>query len=278
MIAITGIFAAVVFFPLAVLFSRIHRGCRRRCRMRTPLPAGWAEIIRRNVELYSYLPERLRTELHGHIQNFLAEKHFEGCGGLALTEEMKVTIAAQACILLLNRRSSYFPRCDSVLVYPSAYIATQKRSMGAVQVDERSVRLGESWTQGTVVLAWDEVVGEARDVSGGHNVVLHEFAHQLDQEDGAGDGTPILESRGSYAAWARVLDEDFLQLRDKVRHHDRDVIDAYGATNEAEFFAVATEAFFDNGQALKRRHPELYEQLSGYYKLDPAEWTKGESG
>ena len=272
MIVAPGIFAAVVFLPLALLVNRIHRGCRRRRCMRTPLSAGWIEIIRQGVELYSCLPEELKTELHGHVQNFLAEKHFEGCGGLTLTEEMKVTIAAQACILLLNRKTTYFPKCDSILVYPSAYIATQKRSMGAVQVEERSVRLGESWTQGTVVLAWDEVAREARDLSGGRNVVLHEFAHQLDQEDGMGDGTPILESRGSYAEWARVLGGDFLRLRDEVRHHDRDVIDAYGATNEAEFFAVATEAFFDKGAELRRRHPDLYEQLKKYYRMDPAEW------
>jgi len=240
--------------------------------MKRPLPPSWQDIIERNVDLYRYLPEELKPQLHGHIQNFLEEKRFEGCGGLTVTEEMRVTIAAQACILLLNRPSTYFPKCDSILVYPGAYVAQKRSRMGFVETEESSVRLGESWTQGTVVLAWDEVSREASDVRGGRNVVLHEFAHQLDQEDGTGDGTPILESRASYAEWAKVLGEDFVTLRKKLSRHERDVIDAYGATNEAEFFAVSTEVFFDKGQALRRIHPRLYDQLKGYYKLDPASW------
>ncbi|MBN1282342.1 MAG: zinc-dependent peptidase [Proteobacteria bacterium] len=242
--------------------------------MGRPLPDGQLAVIRRNVALYRLIPEELKPELHGHIQNFLAEKHFEGCGGLALTEEMRVTIAAQACMLLLRRRSTYFPKCDSVIVYPSAYVAGKRSRFGYVETEEASVRLGESWTQGLVVLAWDEVAREAAHPDEGRNVVLHEFAHQLDQEDGAADGTPILGSRSAYPEWSRVMGGEYAKLRDRAFNHVHDVLDAYGATNEAEFFAVATEAFFNRGKALKYKHPELYGLLEGYYRLDPAEWVQ----
>ena len=146
--------------------------------------------------------------------------------------------------------------------------------MGSHVIAQKSARLGESWTQGVVVLAWDHVKQRALDVASGHNVVLHEFAHQLDQEDGVGDGAPILERRSSYASWARVFSGEYEHLKSKAKSGIRDVMDLYGATNPAEFFAVATETFFEKGSALKNKHPELYEELKDYYKLDPAEWEK----
>jgi len=270
---IPGILSALTVLPVALAASRINRRLRRRRLMERPVPEQGLSVIRRNVSIYRVIPERYRPELHGHINNLLAEKHFEGCGGLALTEEMRFTIAAQACILLLGRKSTYFPKCDSIVVYPAAYVADKKHRVGYMEVHEDSVRLGESWTQGVVVLAWEDVLREALRPEEGRNVVLHEFAHQLDQEDGVGDGTPILASKAAYNDWVRVMSVEYKKLRDKAFHHEHDVLDEYGTTDEAEFFAVATEAFFNRGSALKYKHPELYEQLRLYYTLDPASWS-----
>jgi Mlc titration factor MtfA (ptsG expression regulator) len=136
-------------------------------------------------------------------------------------------------------------------------------------VTEREVTtLGQSWTRGNVILAWDAALGGGRDFHDGHNVVLHEFAHQLDQEDGSADGAPPLPSRGLYGPWARVLGAEYESLRGPGRH----VLDEYGGTNPAEFFAVATEAFFEKPRQLRKKHPQLYEQLKAYYQQDPAQW------
>ncbi len=272
MIGPLGIVVAGAAVPALLAGRWMRRRARRQRNMSRPLPPEWEAIVRRNVALYAFLPPELHQQHAGHTRNLLVEKHFEGCGGLALTEEMRVTIAAQAALLILNRSTNYFPKCDSILVYPSAYVAPQKRRVGFVEVEEDSARLGESWMRGVVVLAWDNVLAQGRRVGTGHNVVLHEFAHQLDQEDGAGDGTPILGSRKAYAVWARVLTHEYEDLVSHVQHHVRDVMDAYGATNAAEFFAVATETFFDNAHEMRRRHPSLYEVLKDYYRVDPAAW------
>ncbi|MEC4684995.1 MAG: M90 family metallopeptidase [Nitrospirota bacterium] len=132
-----------------------------------------------------------------------------------------------------------------------------------------SARLGESWNSGELVLAWDHVKQESVDIRDGHNVVLHEFSHQLDQEDGRADGGPILDRGSSYVAWARILGREYGELVEKVKKHYKDVIDSYGATNPAEFFAVITEAFFKKPAKLKQKHPALYEELKLYYKMDP---------
>jgi Mlc titration factor MtfA (ptsG expression regulator) len=205
----------------------------------------------------------------------LAEKHFEGCGGLEMTDEIKVTIAAQAGILLLNRKARYYPSLDSILVYPSTFLSENIRYLGGhVYIEEQAAHLGESWRGGALVLAWDSVKHGGMDVSDGHNVVLHEFAHQLDQEDGASDGAPILERSSLYTAWARILHTEYERLQDKVRSGLDTVMDEYGATNPAEFFAVATETFFEKPHAMQRKHPELYEVLKSYYNVNPVEWRE----
>jgi MtfA peptidase len=244
---------------------------RRRRRLRaSPIPARWREIIERNFALYAHLSEADRAELCGHVQVFLAEKSFEGCGGLELSDEIRVTVAAQACLLLLHREAHYYPGLRSILVYPHAYVApTTEIAPGGIVVEGSSARLGESWVRGVVVLSWDDVISGARERASGHNVVLHEFAHQLDQEDGRADGAPILEHRGLYTAWARVLSTEFDQLRRDAARGRRNDIDPYGATNAAEFFAVLTEEFFEHPATLKRRHPELYAELETFYKQDP---------
>jgi Mlc titration factor MtfA (ptsG expression regulator) len=201
---------------------------------------------------------------------FLAEKTFEGCGGLELTREIKLTIAAQACLLLLHRETDLYPHVDAILVYPSAYVVRARKHDGVVVVEEDEARLGESWQQGLVVLSWDHVLSGAAAPNDGQNVVLHEFAHQLDSESGAMNGTPELGTRARYSAWARVLGGEFAELSERLHRGRPSDIDPYGATNPAEFFAVLTEMFFEKPEALQRRHPVLYDELSAFYRQDPA--------
>jgi Mlc titration factor MtfA (ptsG expression regulator) len=252
------------------MFTWLRRRRREAIRRRV-FPAQWQAIIEKNVPYAARLSPADRYELAGHVQVFLAEKNFEGCGGLEMTDEVRITIAAQACVLLLHRQTDYYPTLSSILVYPTTYLAPgRQRLTHGVVAEGKEARLGESWTRGSVVLVWDSVLAGAADLHDGHNVVLHEFAHQLDQEDGAGDGAPILSRRSMYVAWARVLGHDFDQLvRDSERHH-RTLLDRYGATNPAEFFAVATETFFEKPRQLRSRHPELYQQLQQFYAQDPA--------
>ena len=265
----------VVGTAIVLAFLMGIRGFRKRRRIRLmarPFPAEWRGLLEKNVALYRHLPDSLKDQLHADIHLFLAEKRFEGCKGFEITDEVRLTIAAQACILLLNHKTKFFSKLTTILVYPGAYVAKKMSRLGSEYVEDESVRLGESWDSGTLVLAWDHVKQGPRDINDGHNVVLHEFAHQLDQEEGEADGAPILEHRSSYVAWARVLGREFENLQEEVKHHVKDDMDGYGATNPAEFFAVATETFFEKPQQLKRKHAELYGQLRGYYKMDPAEW------
>jgi Mlc titration factor MtfA (ptsG expression regulator) len=244
---------------------------RREAIRRRPFSAEWRAIIAKNVPYAACLPAADRGELEGHVQVFLEEKRFEGCGGLEITDEVRVTIAAQACVLLLHRLTDYYPKLVSILVYPSTYLVPGgRRAPGGLVVEDPEARLGESWEHGVVVLVWDSVLTGAADIHDGHNVVLHEFAHQLDQESDAGDGAPVLARRSMYVAWARVLGREFDELvRDTARHH-RSTMDKYGATNPAEFFAVATETFFEKPRQLREKHPELYGQLQQFYRQDPA--------
>jgi Mlc titration factor MtfA (ptsG expression regulator) len=246
---------------------------RRRRATSIPFPDEWNDILSRNFPADSKLPDDDRKELRTKIQVFLAEKHFEGLGGLEITDEVRVTIAAQACLLLLHLGDLDYPRLSSILVYPTAYEADAvSREPGGIVTEKRQVRLGESWNTGAVVLSWDDVLYGAADCHDGHNVVLHEFAHQLDMEDNVADGAPLLPRRSMYVAWARVLGEEYKHLQIDVARHHRSVMDAYGATNPAEFFAVATETFFEKPVKLREKHPELYVLLSEFYHQDPASY------
>lgn len=245
---------------------------------RQPFPAEWGPILERNVAHYRFLSPQEQQALQGHVQVFLHEKPFEGCGGLEITDEIRVTIAAEACLLLLGGASDGFPHCNRVLVYPSAFVSTVTQVLpGGVLAKGEVARLGESWGFGNVVLSWDDALRGARALAGAHSVVLHEFAHQIDEENGAADGVPRLRgSRGVYATWARVMRQAFEQLSQEKAHlsFSKEVLDTYGATNPAEFFAVASEAFFERPQALLAQHPEVYAQLRGFYRLDPLSWQQ----
>ncbi len=245
-----------------------------------PFPAEWRRIAEANCPFYARLPEADRRELEGNIQVFLAEKQFEGCGGLEVTEEMRVRIAAYACLLLLHRDTDYYPDLKTVLVYPGAYVVPTTRHVGSGVYEEgEQTRTGESWREGAVVLAWDAVLSGIHNPDAGDNVILHEFAHQLDYEDGRADGAPLLdrgeslaEQKRCSADWSRVMRAEFEQLRVRVQRGQVSVLRDYGATNPAEFFAVATECFFCKPHELQQNHRDLYEQMQWYYQQDPARW------
>ena len=231
------------------------------------------ETLERNVPFVRRLSADDQAELLGHIQVFLAEKRFEGCDGLEITDEIRVTIAAQACLLLLHRETDYFPRLLTILIYPSTYMVDEKRHIeGPVWEEGRMARLGETGRQmGALVLAWDAAKSGAADPSDGKNVVLHEFAHQLDFENHAEDGTPALATREQRLSWREVMRIEFASLRAADETGIPTLLDTYGATNPAEFFAVSTEAFFERPCALRARHPKLYGELQSYFRQDPVE-------
>ena len=248
----------------------------RRERLRSsPFPPEWKQIITRNLPIFARLPTNDQTELLGHVQVFLNEKRFEGCGGLELTDEIRVTIAAQACLLLLHRDTDYYPELTTILVYPSTYIVEEERYLGdSIWSDGPDNRLGHTGRRmGSVVLAWDEVKHGAADPADGHNLVMHEFAHQLDFEDAATDGAPVLATRAEYLAWARVMRREFDALREAEEDGTPTVLDTYGATHPAEFFAVATEAFFERPRALRAKNRQLYDRLAAFFRQDPIAYS-----
>ena len=253
----------------------------RRERLRTaPFPPEWKEIVTRNLPIFSRLPTTDQAELLGHVQVFLAEKRFEGCGGLELTDEIRVTIAAQACLLLLHRQTDYYPELTTILVYPSTYIVEEDRYVGDnIWEQGPDNRLGHTGRRmGSLVLAWDGVKHGAADPADGQNLVMHEFAHQLDFEDASSDGAPALATRAEYLAWARVMRREFDALREAEETGTPTVLDTYGATNPAEFFAVATEAFFERPRALRAKNRQLYDQLAAFFHQDPISYSAEEKG
>lgn len=238
-----------------------------------PLPPEWEVFLRENVVHYSMLEEEERAELCAMLQVFLEEKNWEGCGGLDLTDEIRVTIAAQACLLQLGRPHDYYRNVESILVYPSTVVPPE-RQIGVFEhvggpLNAPVPIIGQAFAQGPVILVWDAVLRGARHPEQGHNVVYHEFAHKLDMLDGAADGTPPLASREQLTEWMSVCSREFLRLRNLAEAGHKTFLDAYGATNEAEFFAVATEEFFDRPLDLHKHAPDLYRILKDYYCQDP---------
>jgi Mlc titration factor MtfA (ptsG expression regulator) len=272
----TGLlFIAVCGYGLMLALKHPLQQSRRRKILASPFPDEWTEWIELRCKFYGQLAPDLRERLRKHMLVFLAEKKFEACGGLdGVTEEMKVVIAAQACLLLIGlKRHDYFRSLRSILVYPGAFHRGRKRMFSLPDEDSDEVDselLGESWGSGSVVIAWEDALRGALGEDDGQNVVLHEFAHQLDQEDGIADGAPLLNSPADYKDWARVLSHDYDKLVEETEAGKRELIDSYGATDPAEFFAVATETFFERPRRLRKKHRALYDELSQYYGLDPA--------
>ena len=256
-------------FKYVRVFGTLRKWRRQRL-AKLAFPAAWLGILQERVPYYRLLSADEQTQLQKLIRVFLAEKKFEGCDGLEITDEIRVTIAAQACILLLNRPHDYYAGLESILVYPSSYVAPARFTDPAGVVHEGDEgRLGEAWLRGSVILSWDDVRRDSLDFQDGRNVTLHEFAHQLDQQDGSFDGAPLLEKRSHYRSWARVLTREYKALNEAAERGQQTLIDQYGASDPAEFFAVITEEFFERPKALKEKHPELYSELEKFFHQDP---------
>jgi len=240
---------------------------RSRLRAR-PLPSAWRAIVDRALAGHP-LGEEQRSTLDGLIQLFLDDKEFEGLAGLELDDTIRVTIAAHACLLLVGLDVDLpYPGLVVVRVYPYDYELESSRSLGQLRVPVQSQRLGQS-SPDSVVLSWPAVRHGVKHAHDGHNVVLHEFAHQLDTQDGRADGAPPLPA-SLYAPWARILGQAFSELEQDVAHNRRTLLDAYGAQSPAEFFAVATEVFFERPRRLRSERPDLYDILARFYGQDPA--------
>ncbi|MCE5340664.1 MAG: zinc-dependent peptidase [Planctomycetaceae bacterium] len=237
-----------------------------------PFPDEWLNVLQDDVPIYNRLNDADRMELRRHIQIFMAEKEFEGCNGFKITDWTRVIIAAYACVLLLHRRTDYYPGLYTILVYPDAFIAPNKEYLpGGIVVEGPEVLSGQSWHRGTVILSWADIQLDIADMRDGRNVIFHEFAHQIDTSGGAGDNSAVLKSNASFAAWAEVLHEHYLELKDAAEFYLPCLLDEYGAESPAEFFAVATEFFFEKPIEMKSVHPELYDELMRFYNQDPSE-------
>lgn len=238
-----------------------------------PFKKAWRKIIQQRMPYFQQMPTDLQLQLKQHIQVFLAEKKFVGCNGVIVNDEIKVTIAAQACLLLLNRKTDFYPKLQTILVYPRAFVKEQQNiAADGLNFSKKVALAGESWSLGKVVLSWQDTLTGAKIPDDGRNVVIHEFAHQLDQEDGQANGAPILGKEQSYQAWSAVFSEQFQQLQRQEQQGLPSLFDYYGASNPAEFFAVSSEVFFEQALPFYNKYPDLYQQLKAYYRVDPLNW------
>lgn len=251
-----------MFFP----WSREHR---RRELLATPFPDTWRAYLKANVAFYAALTPPEREKLERDLRLLVAEKHWEGHGGQEVTEEIQVTVAAQACLLVLPRDEDEFGHVESILIYPGAYLTPSQKRMGAVVTETAQPTEGSAAQWGTVVLSWADALAGGRCRTDGQNVVFHEFAHQLDMKDGDADGVPYLDTRAQVEEWSQVMSAEYQALTAAVAQGHPTLINPYGATNAAEFFAVTTELFFERPSALHAQHPRLFDVLQGYYRQDP---------
>lgn len=251
-----------------IFYLFFYRRLWRQKQLQHPFPNRWRKVLRSRVPLYRQLPAQLRHQLEQHVQLFLAEKPFYGCDGFEVDDTVRLTIAGHACLLLVARSFSDFDEIHSILVYPDKYYARGVESDGLVVSVSDQVRAGEASDRGQVVLAWTDCEEGAVDPHGHHNVILHEFAHQLDYLDGTADGAPPLSGEQA-RHWQQTMSHAYQQLRHSLRHHRKSWLDPYGATQPAEFFAVLTETFFQQPGHLKAKQPDVYDELCGFYRLDP---------
>jgi MtfA peptidase len=251
----------------------LYPAYRRRQLDKRGFPDSWLAIVKDRLPIYMNMTAAQQLQLKQLITRFLAGRDIVGCAGLEITDEIRVTIAAHACLLLLNRPTDEYEGLRTVLVYPGSFRVERDVFNEAGIVTQGShILSGESWSTGRIILSWDNVAHGVDDFSDGYNVVLHEFAHQLDHQSGVTNGAPVLSSRAAGKSWARVFSEEFAQLQQASENHLHTLIDQYGATDPAEFFAVVTETFYEKPQQLAARHPELFEQLKIYYQIDPRDW------
>jgi Mlc titration factor MtfA (ptsG expression regulator) len=251
-------------------FHRFLRGRSARRRLDPAVPPSWRSLIHAKVPLSQRLSSAQREVLLHKTQELVQGCRWEGCGGLRLTEDMQVVIAAHACLLVLELPGDPYPELDEILVYPGTFRPRRFSWTPSADTDREHPALGESWKHGVVILAWDSALAGASDPGDGQNVVIHEFAHQLDTTGGPADGIPRLPDATALSSWTAMLERDFDRLCREAESGTQGVLDHYGATDHAEFFAVATEAFFERSAELQQERPELYAALRHYYRQDPA--------
>ncbi len=245
---------------------------RRKELLAEPFPAAWREYLVNNLRHYAHIEAPKQAMVQAVARVLAAEKDWVGAAGLTVTDEMKVTVAAQASLLVLGfDEPYYFDRLQSVILYPRPFVYP-RRLQGYLNTPGRAVRAGEAWYHSPIVLSWRDVLQAGRNASNGSNLVLHKFAHYLDGLDGDFDGTPPLAGREQEKTWYRVTEAEFLRLVGAAKRREVTLLDHYGATNRAEFFAVATECFFERPHAMQERHEALYSVLRDFYRQDPARW------
>ncbi|MEX1198368.1 MAG: M90 family metallopeptidase [Pseudohongiellaceae bacterium] len=251
----------------------IHPAHRRRRLDSQPFPAEWLAMLRRTLPWYDRMTREEQQALQNLIKRFLDEKVFVPCAGQPVNDAVRLSIAAQACLLLLHRQGEGYADLKYILVYPAEFRVNRpvQDDAGLVSHD-RSILAGESWEDGRIVLSWDNVEEGMADLGDGYNVVLHEFAHQLDQATGFANGAPALDAKQGYETWSRVMSAAFEQLEHAAEAGQPSLFDYYGATDPAEFFAVATEVFYEKPAAMADQHPDVFAQLLGYYRVDPRKW------
>lgn len=260
----------LIFGAFALYKYRKHR-IRQKLLAKSLHDGEW-DVILDQVPLYRALPGHLRPQLEGKINLFLDQVEFIGCNGVEVTEEMELSIAAQACLLVANT-DMWFETLQTILVYPNAFKSRQTVQSGYVQTEREVTRIGESWGSGPVVLSWAHTEKGAQIHDDGHNVVIHEFAHQLDALSGFTDGAPVLSRTHSNDEWDQIFIAAFQRLVSDVNKGRQTALDPYGATAPEELFAVAVEMFFEQPRQLLRDEPEIYEQLSKLFAVQPINWV-----
>ena len=254
-----------------MIFSWLKKRRRRRI-LAKPFPEEWEQWLSARVPHFPTLTSDESQHLRDLVQVFVAEKNWEGCKGLEVSDEMRVTIAGQACLLLLGIEHDYYRNVDSVLIFPRQFVSMTKQEMDAsgVMHESNQASLGEAWRDGPIILSWADSKAGGMNPNDGLNVVIHEFAHKLDLRDGVVNGTPPLKGREQYSRWAEVMRREYDELVRRSSRGKATLLDDYGATNPGEFFAVSVECFFEKPRHMQRKHPELYEVLLGYFVQDPA--------
>ncbi len=270
-IAVLIFVIVIISIPLFKMYLKLKLKNGRKNIQNKAFPEKWERYLKDNIELYNHMPDKLKERLKKDVLVFINEKEFIGCVGLEITDEMKVVVAAQAMILLLGEVDpQYYPKLWRIELYPSAY----KAMVNNGTVVEENIRLGESWLNGRMILSWDHSKQGKYKWKDGQSVVLHEFAHQLDQLDGDADGVPTLKESAAYSIWSDNMSREYRKMLEDIEKDHKTVLDRYGATNPAEFFAVATETFFEKSIQMQKKMPEIYDVLRSFYKLDPAKWLK----
>lgn len=262
------------FLSLIYLWKLIPQFKRRRLWNKVKFkefPVEWDEILTQRYQLYGFLNQTEKSKLKQKILYFLEDKEILPLGDFVVTDEMKLLVAAQACLMILNLGQEVYPGLKLIYLMEDTFIPKNNLVDKYTGLPKYSPELGEQIKGGPIILSWPAVENGLRGFNS-QNVVYHEFAHNLDQLDGGFDGTPPLKSSNAYGRWAQVMSREFFELKQNILHHHKSDIDIYGATNEAEFFAVLTEYFFIHPKFLAKKHPEIYEIFKNYFNLDPNNW------